>query len=324
MNPTARCFGRAASRPASAGIVALGLVLPRPAWAHPGRALQPHDVWTAWTLAPAVIGGLALACWLYARGLRALHARAGRRVVAPWRARAFAAGIATLVVALISPLDALGSALFSAHMMQHLLLVMVAPPLLLLGDPLIVSLWALPLARRRAIAAWWRRARAVRAAAHAVTRPAVAWPLHVTALWVWHLPALYERALRNEGTHVLEHASFFLTALLFWWALVRPHGRRLGAGLAVLYLFGAALQSTILGALLTLARRPLYPGHFETTRPFGLTPLEDQQLAGLLMWIPAGAIYLVPLVPFVVRTLRESRGQRVELTVAGMSARGTP
>jgi putative membrane protein len=310
------------------------LLLPRTAWAHPGRTLAPHDLWRAWTLAPAVLAGLLLSGALYAWGAHILWKRAGRgRVVAPWMAAAFAGALVALIVALISPLDAMGSVLFSAHMGQHLLLMMVAAPLMALGEPLIVTLWALPPRWRRTVGRSWLRARPLRLAWKRVSQPGVALLLHIITLWVWHLPALYERALRDERVHVLEHATFFLTALLFWWVLVRRHGRRMRAGPAIAYLFTAALQSTILGALITMSRLPWYPSHFATTQPWGLTPLEDQQLAGLLMWIPAGVVYLIPLVALLIRVLRAEAhdSHPGELIVgvqrpaaAGVSARGTP
>jgi putative membrane protein len=291
-------------RPRRLAITLGALLLPRAAWAHPGRALAPHDLWQAWTLAPAVLAGLVVAAALYASGIHNVWRRAGQdRMLPRWRAWAFVGAIVALLVALISPVDRLGSALFSAHMLQHLLLMMVAAPLMALAEPLLATLWALPIGWRRKVGRAWLRARWVRTAWGALSVPAVAWLLHVTTLWVWHLPTLYERALRDEWVHVLEHVSFFLTALLFWWLLVRRHGRRMRMGGAVAYLFGAALQGTILGAVITMSRHPWYPSHFGTTQPWGLTPLEDQQLAGLLMWIPAGLVYLIPLVPLVTRTL---------------------
>jgi putative membrane protein len=297
------------------------------AWAHPGRAPEPHDLWTAWTLAPAVLGGCALAAWVYARGVIAARRRAPRaRVAARWRVCCYAAAWLTLLVALVSPLDAVSGALFSAHMLQHLLLMMVAAPLFVLGDPMTATLWAVPMRGRRAAAAWWRRAAPLRAGWRFLTAPLAAWTLHVAVLWTWHYPAFYDHALRVEPVHVVEHATFFLTALLFWWPVLRPHGRRLRDGITVVYLFAAALQGTLLGAALTLATHPLYTAHFGTTRAWGLTPLEDQQLAGLLMWVPAGFVYLAALVPPVLRALREPRGQRTRssLAIAGVSARGTP
>ena len=264
---------------------------------HVGAAPQPHDLWTSWSLEPAVIVGLAAAATLYARGVRALWRRGGHgRGVAPWRVWCFAAGLIAIVVALVSPLDAMGGALFSAHMVQHLVLVVVAAPLVALGEPLVATLWAFPLRVRRAVGAWARR-RPVRATWLVLSAPAVVWVLHVGTMWVWHAPRLYESALRHPAVHALEHASFFLPALLFWWVLVdRRARRRLGFGGSLLYLFTAGLQSTVLGALITVAQRPWYLAYYDTTRAWGLTPLEDQQLAGLVMWVPTGFVYLAALV----------------------------
>lgn len=273
---------------------------------HVGAAPQPHDLWTSWSLEPAVIAGLTAAAVVYARGVRALWRRGGRgRVVAPWRAWCYAAGLAAVAVALVSPLDAMGSALFSAHMVQHLVLVVVAAPLVALGEPLAATLWAFPVNVRRAAGRCARR-RAVRAAWLAVRAPAVVWLLHVGAMWIWHAPRLYESALRRPAVHALEHASFFLTALLFWWVLAdRRARRRLGFGGSVFFLFTAAIQSTVLGALITVAQRPWYLAYYDTTRPWGLTPLEDQQLAGLVMWVPAGFVYLAALVALFAEAMTE-------------------
>ncbi|NUO37200.1 MAG: cytochrome c oxidase assembly protein [Gemmatimonadaceae bacterium] len=309
------------------GLVAASTLclLPNAAYAHPGAALEPHDLWRAWSAAPGVLLGCLVAVALYARGVRVIRRRAGTRLVSPWRVRSFAAAIAALLIALVSPLDALAGSLFSAHMVQHLLLMMVAAPLLVLGDPMTAMLWALPPRGRRGVGLWWRRRRTLRAVWRAIASPGGAWILHVVALWIWHVPALYDRAVADGAVHVLEHLAFLGTALLFWWVPFKAHGRRVGGGTALIYLFGAVLQGTILGALLALARLPLYTAHFGTTRAWGLTPLEDQQLAGLLMWVPAGFVYLAALVPLALRVLRQPPGQGVRvLATAGVSARGTP
>lgn len=311
-----------AALPLAASVLCL---LPNVAYAHPGAALEPHDLWSAWSAAPSVLLGCLVAAVLYARGVRAIRGRAGTRLVAPWRVRCFAAAIASLLLALVSPLDALAGSLFSAHMVQHLLLIMVAAPLLVLGDPMTAMLWALPSRARLGVGLWWRRRRVLRSAWRAIASPGGAWMLHVGALWIWHLPSLYDRAVADGAVHVLEHLSFLATALLFWWVPFKAHGRRVGSGTALIYLFGAVLQGTILGALLALARHPLYTAHFGTTRPWGLTPLEDQQLAGLLMWVPAGFVYLAALVPLALRVLRQPQAHGVRvLATAGVSARGTP
>jgi cytochrome c oxidase assembly factor CtaG len=315
---------------ARGGAAALLLAAPRAALAHPGGAFRPHDLWHAWSSAPVPLIACALAVWLYARGLRALGRNrrrpAGRRAVVPvWRRWCWAGAWLALLVALASPLDALSGALFAAHMVQHLLLMMVAAPLFVLGDPAFVTLWALPLHARREAGRMWRRARWMRALWRVLATPAVAWMLHVGVLWIWHTPALYDRALATPPVHLLEHATFFGTAALFWWVVLAPRGRRTTPAAAIPYLFGAALQSTMLGAVIALARHPLYTAHFSTTRAWGLTPLQDQQLAGLLMWVPAGLVYLAALVPVALRLLRRPDDQRVgALAMAGVSARGTP
>lgn len=291
----------------SFGLRVLALVgtVPDIAHAHPGGMLAPHDVWSTWTNAPAVLAGCCVTAIAYGCGVHAMRARTRiARPAARWRTWSFAAALLAILVALVSPLDALGGALFSAHMVQHLLLMMVAAPLMVLGDPMSAFLWALPARERRALGAWWLRRHTLRSSWRVLARPIVAWSLHVITLWAWHLPTLYDRAVAEGPLHVLEHATFFVTALLFWWVPFRPHGRRLHAGPALLYLFAAALQSTILGAVLAMARHPLYVAHLATTRAWGLTPLEDQQLAGLWMWVPAGLVYLVALVPLAQRVLR--------------------
>lgn len=313
--------------PRRIGVCALALTaVPRAAWAHVGRAPEPHDLWTAWSCTPTVIVGLLLATWLYERGVRALwHAAGVGRGIPRWRVACFAGGIATLAIALLSPIDGVAAALFSVHMIQHMLLVVVAAPLLMLGDPPTAMLWALRVGARRRVGLAWRRWRLGRAVWHRLRHPLAAWTLHVGALWLWHLPTLYGAALRDERVHVLEHVTFLLTALLFWSVLTDRRPRhRLSVGAGTLYLFAAALQCTMLGALMALAHRAWYVAHYGTTAAWGLTPLEDQQIAGLIMWIPAGMAYLVALIPTVLPALRAPDQWVASPTVAGVSARGTP
>jgi putative membrane protein len=278
-----------------AGSVAVVVTLgAQPALAHEGMPPAPHDLWTAWSSDPAVIVGLGFAALAYARGVRELWRRAGPgHGVRRWAAAAFGGGLVALFLALVSPLDALGTALFSAHMLQHLMLVAIAAPLLVLGAPLLPFLWALPPGGARAVGGRWHRARPARAAWRLLTRPLVGWALHAAALWAWHLPLLYQAALQSHVVHVLEHATFLGTALVFWWTVLRA-GPRVGTGYAVgvLSLFTMSLQGGVLGALMTFSRVSWYPAYAETVGAWGLTPLEDQQLAGLIMWIPASVVYL--------------------------------
>jgi cytochrome c oxidase assembly factor CtaG len=276
--------------------IALALVQPGGvALAHEGAPPAPHDLWRSWNLDPVIVAGLGLGVWLYGRGLRRLWRRAGvGRGVRRWQAAWFALGVTALAVALLSPLDPLGGALFSAHMVQHLVLSLIAAPLIVLSAPVLPFLWAVAPARRRALGRWWKGSTILRAAWHGAVHPLVAWLLAATALLVWHLPALYQAALRSELVHAAEHAGFFGSALLFWWTVVHAGGRRApGHGWAILSIFGAAALSGALGVALTYAPSPWYPAYAATTTAWGLTPREDQQLAGLIMWIPAGMIYLL-------------------------------
>jgi putative membrane protein len=278
----------------SALIVLLAVLWPRAAAAHAGEPLAPHDLWGAWEFSAPLLLALAALCLVYARAIANLWRTAGSgRNVPMWRVGAFAAGILLLALALLSPVHALGGVLFSAHMVQHVLLMMAAAPLLALGAPAHLWLWALPLGGRRRVARWWRRHPHVRRGLHLLRLPLVAWLASALAMWLWHAPALYEAALRNEAVHVLEHVTFLGTAWLFWDQVLQPQRRSaLAEGTAILLLFTTALHTGILGALITFARTPWYPSYAGTTAAWGLTPLADQQLAGVIMWVPAGMVYL--------------------------------
>lgn len=260
---------------------------------HADHLVAPHDVWTAWSFEPLVLAGLAATTWAYARGTRAVWRSAGRgRGVGYRHLLAFGGAMTALALALVSPVDRLGSTLFSAHMVQHLLLILAAAPLLVLAAPDRAFTWALSRGRRRAAGRLLNRS-AVRRTGRFVARPVTAWLLHAAALWIWHVPGPYAAALASDTLHAAEHAGFLLTALLFWWVVMRPPRRRAAYGLGVLFVFATAMHSGVLGALITFAGAPWYPTHAEGAALWGLTALDDQQLAGLLMWVPAGLVYVV-------------------------------
>jgi len=278
-----------------------------------------HDP-LAWNLDPLILAGIGLAAGVYGAGVwRLWRASGAGRGVTRWQAACYAGGIAALLAALVSPLDALGEAVFWAHMVQHLVLVLVAAPLLVLGAPLLPLVWSLDAAPRRRVARWWNRSRVAPALAAALTTPLVAWSLHVGAIWVWQLPAAYQAALADEGIHAVEHLSFLGTALLFWWVVLQPAGRRrLHRGASVLYIVTAGIQGGLLGALLTFAGRPFYPAQSVAAPAWGLTPLEDQQLAGLIMWLPAGLVYLAAAAALFVAWLRAEDIRMRTLEVHGV------
>jgi putative membrane protein len=277
---------------------------PELAWAHADVPVQPHDLWSSWTLSLPIVIPLVVTLVVYAIGTRALWRQAGSgRGVRGWRVTAFAAGWLALVVALVSPLHALGESLFSAHMAQHELLMTIAAPLLVLGRPLVPALFALPPGARREASGWTQRPW-FRSWWGRLTRPGTAWLLHAIAIWAWHLPRLYDATLQNDFVHTLQHLSFLGTALLFWWTVLHPSWS--GRGFAMASLFTTMLHTGALGAILTVSTVLWYPAYGATTQPWGLTPLEDQQLGGLIMWIPGGAAYLVAALALLGSSLRES------------------
>jgi putative membrane protein len=249
--------------------------------------------WGTWNLSPPILLLVMGSAVVYARGIRTLWSNGRRgRGVSGWRAACFFGGLAALVGALVSPLDHAGAELLSAHMGQHLVLILAAAPLLVLGRPGVVVLAALPHARRRMIHRIVSR-RPVQSAMWIVTAPLVAWFVHVGVVWAWHVPGAYQAALRHQPVHWLEHASFLGTAMLFWWVALEPGShRRLAQGGDVLYLLAAWVQSGALGALFTFASVAIYPDYAVRTAALGVDPVRDQQVAGLIMWIPAGLVYL--------------------------------
>jgi len=261
-----------------------------PVMAHGPDPVPPDALWSAWNVDPLVAGLLLAACWAYGRGIRRLWARAGRwRGIGRRHIAAFVLGSGVVVIALLSPLDRLGGTLLSAHMMQHGLLVTAAPLLLLLGMPGVAFAWALPAGWSRGglPAAMWRL---LAQAGRWLSRPFPAATLHGLALWIWHAPGLFDAAVEREWLHTLEHASFFGTALLFWRAILDARSSsRVGGALAAA--FATLMHGGLLGGLITMAPRPLYGAYLGRTELWGLTALGDQQLAGLLMWVPMGIVY---------------------------------
>jgi putative membrane protein len=281
-----------------------------PVLAHPGQPPAPHDLWGAWNLDPVLLLGFLLAAWAYRRG----QTSGPKRQVDTWRARCFTAALVAIGLALLSPLDALSSALASAHMVQHLLLILVAAPLLALSAPSGAVLRGSPLAVRRATGRWRRRLGLTHGNLRALRHPAAVWLLQVGVLWFWHAAAPYDAALGSEPLHLLEHASFLATAVLFWHVVIGVRGAaRVSNGLGVLLVFAMTMQSVFLSVLLTFARTPWYSGYATTTASWGLDPLTDQQLAGVIMWIPAGGIYLAAALVLLVTWIRATEREEVML-----------
>ncbi len=210
------------------------------------------------------------------------------------RAVLFWAGWLVLVVALISPLHELGERWFSVHMVQHLLLTLVAAPMLLLSNAMPVVLWALPRQDRLTVGGLLGRPGPVRGALKLLTNPFLAWWLFVLSQWLWHQPAAYQLALEERWAHYAEHLSFFATAVLFWWPVVgaAPLPSPLPLPGRLLYAFLAWLPNSLLGAGIALSPHVLFPYYEREAAALGIDPLTDQQLAGLIMWIPGDVVFL--------------------------------
>jgi len=246
-----------------------------------------------WNIDLSVLVPLVLTAWVYLWGMRKVWARAGAdHGITRRNYFCFFGALLALFIALVSPLEATSQELFSAHMVQHLILLMVAAPLLVLSDFPLAVLWALPRRRAQQLGQAWNQSRLVAQPRQIVGSPIFAWLAFAIAFWVWHAPALFEAALQNPALHALEHLVFLGAAVLFWWVLFRrnePRHRRYG--MAVLYLFATTLQTGILGALMTFTTQPWYAYYAPFTAAWGLMPLQDQQLAGLIMWFPGNAVF---------------------------------
>jgi putative membrane protein len=279
------------------------LLLPVPAFAHGGAAAY-LTADGAWSFPLEAMIPLYLVASLYLVGTFRLWRRAGHgRGVRHWQAAAFWSGWTILALCLTSPLSLLSEQLFVAHMIEHEIMVIVAAPLLVVSHPVGAFLWALPPAWRRGLgglgrwpplAASWRW----------LTGAGVATVLHGVALWAWHQPDLFAAALASAWVHWLQHLSFLVTALLFWWSLI--DGRTRAGGAALFWLFVTILQTAFLGILLALSPRPWIPRQTDLLAGWGLTPLQDQQLAGFVMWVPGGMIYVAVALAVAASWIRRS------------------
>ncbi len=244
----------------------------------------------------------------------------GARIASQSALAALVAGLLVLLAVLSRPADRVSDQLFCAHMVQHLVLMLVAAPLLVAARSAMVFLWALPAGLRRSGGSWWTASRLSLVLRPLVSHPLMIWVWFCGFFVFWHLPGPYGLALGHEGVHVLEHLAFLLSAFAFWSVVIEPLGRRrLDYGATLLFVATAAIVSGLPGALMILAARPLYPAHAEGAAAWGLTLVQDQQLGGLFMWIPAGFAYLVAIAVLFVRWL-----QAAEARTAARAARWAP
>jgi len=288
--------GLAAARLAVVALTAAASVLtiPAVALAHGQSAPAPQlpGVLLAWRLDPLPVGGVALAAVAYLWCARTVAAAHPASRPPAWRTAAFLGGLAAILVALVSPVEAYEGQLFSVHMVQHMLLELVAAPLLLLGAPMTLALRAAnPAARRVMLSVLHSRGVAV------LSFPLLAWVLFAAVNWGWHLSSLYDQALENPLLHYLQHASFLGAALLFWWPVIGadPSRWRLPYPLRLFYLFLAMPQNSFLGVALMSAPTVLYPHYLTNLRLWGPTALADQTMGGILMWVVGDVVFLLAM-----------------------------
>jgi cytochrome c oxidase assembly factor CtaG len=258
----------------------------------------------SWSVPPAATFALTLTALIYLRGWLLLR-RAGVPFVPPWRAASFLLGLLSLWVALASPFDTLSGFLLTAHMLQHMTLMMIAPPLLLMGAPLIPLVRGLPVFAAREFAGPFLNWRVARRAGNALIHPAVALIIMGAAMFAWHTPRLYELALGSGSWHEFEHACFFLASLIFWWPVIQPWPRRSERPrwTVVPYLLIGDLQNTVLSAILVFSDRVLYPSYATTPRLFGLSAVADQVAAGAIMWVMGSIVFVIPAIIVAVQCL---------------------
>lgn len=289
---------------------ALGAGMVSPALAHGVESIP-----RTWFADPGVVLMLLGTLALYVRGLRALGQSGRDRVAGPWRCAAFFCAVALCVAALESPLDELADRMFSVHMLQHLLLTVVIAPLLMLGSLDAVMLHALPPAW---IAKTARRSAPLRSAVMRFARPWTVWGIATATIAFWHLPRAYAWAARSPPVHAFEHLMLVVTACAFWWWVIDPRARRhFGLGAAILYLLSFGVLNGFIGAMLTFSPRPWYALPELIGPSTGFSALEDQQLAGMLMWVGMDGILFCAMLIVAASWLHAAPDRTVPLLRRG-------
>jgi len=281
----------------------------------------------SWEWRADVIVALVVVCIVYALGwkrIRSVHrGRSGsgtQTLASGWRLATYLGGWLIVALALLSPLEVLSGQLFFMHMIQHLLLVMCAPPLLMLSNPFPVVLWGMPRGMRRWVGSHFYREAGFRRALVLLTGPGLIWLYFVIVYVGWHDPAVYDAALRSDLIHDIEHLSFFISSLFYWWHVTvagpRVHGR-FPYGWRIAYLLLTVPVNMLTGVTITFASQPIYRYYLDVPRPWGLTVMQDQMLGGAIMWIPGSMMLLIAVLVIVARILTQQERSAAKMSIAG-------
>ena len=279
---------------------------------------EAQTLWNEWSPPFTLDVVIVLSCVFYVRGWLALQ-RSSRGLISSGRLAAFLAGMFSLWFAIGSPLSAFDEASLTVHMVQHILLMLVVPPLVLLRAPALPFLHGLPQWFVKAVLGPFLRWSPVQAIGRFLTHPMVCWILAAVALIAWHVPAAFELALRSDFWHEIEHVCFLSTSFLFWWPVVQPFPSeaRWHRWTIPLYLFLGMLPSGALGAFLSFCDRVLYPSYLHSTPIFQISPLADQVFAGALMWVVGTFVCLGPAFAITVQLLSPRTGLRTNMPDSG-------
>jgi cytochrome c oxidase assembly factor CtaG len=264
----------------------------------------PANFLAAWSFPVLPFAGLAVLLIVYLRGWIAAH-RTRPRELPPWRVASFVAGILSLWIAIASPIEALDDYLLAVHMLQHFILMSLAPPLIVLGAPTVPLLRGLPRFLIQFPAGPLLRARWFRAVLRFISHPVTAWLAMNIVYLGWHVPALFELTFQSERIHDSEHLCFFLTSLAFWWVVLAPwpSHARWPRWTMIPYLLTADVMNTILSATLAFSGKVLYPSYAAVPRISSLSPLKDQVAAGAEMWVLNSIVFLIPAVALTMQLL---------------------
>ncbi|HEX2922544.1 MAG TPA: cytochrome c oxidase assembly protein [Chloroflexota bacterium] len=274
---------------------------------------------TSWNLEPELVAGLVVAIGLYFVGWMRLSRRTSEgRLLVRWWAWCYCSGMAAIAIALLSPVETFSGLFFFVHMIQHLLLMLVAAPLLWLGAPILPLMWALPRRVRVGLGRMFACGRPLHALLNFLTNPLVAQALFLATLAGWHVPPYYDIAQGRSLIHEFEHTMFLGTSLLFWWPVVHPWGgkRRLSYEAGIAYFIPPILVSNLIGALLTFAGRPLYTNYLHVPRLWGISVVLDQQLGGLIMWVPGMIPYAIAIFLLVSQLMKQGELREKEVEIA--------